>query len=262
MPKAGDLGRGYHHFVWRWLELGRGGGGLGVGLGSFWVPIAYVVRRLGRVVRFVDGRLLMWLLVAVFASGVPLAVWFDADATRAVSLVERWLRGAHAVSTALLVLGTVLHLVMRLRGRVEPRVVRWGGLSLAFVGLAAATGALVDQTGHGARAWARLGLDVGAVSAVAVVHVAFASVLVALGVYVHVARKSRVRIFGGWQSAAISLVLVVLGVALLPGVAPGAGSGHIATVAVAPGGFAWPVLVGLVVAVGARWLSSWRGGLA
>lgn len=201
----------------------------------------------------VDSRLLTWMLVLVFATGLPLMVGFDAEATGASS-AEVALRGLHAVSTAWLVLGTVVHLAARLRSRVSARAVRSGGWALASVGFAAATGAVIDQTGHGAAALRLLGLGGGALVAAAVVHIAYATVLVTLTVYLHVARKPLERVFGSWRLGAFAALLAAAGVLLWPGVAPGAAWGHPATVAVAPWGVAWALVVGLGVAVGARWL--------
>ena len=207
----------------------------------------------GAAVRLVDSRVLTWMLVLVFATGLPLMVWFDGDGEGPASAVHVALRGLHAVSTAWLVLGTVVHLAARLRRRVPARAVRSGGWALASVGFAAATGAVIDQTGHGEAALRFLGLGGGAVVPAAVVHIAYATVLVTLTVYLHVARKSLGRVFGTWVHGVFAGLLVVAGVLLWPGVAPGASWGHPATVLVAPWGVAWALVVGLGVAVAARW---------
>lgn len=215
----------------------------------------------GAAVRLLDSRLLTWMLVLVFATGLPLMVWFDGDASAsassAASAAHVALRGLHAVSTAGLALGTLAHLVVRLRGRVPARAVRSGGWALASVGFAAATGAVIDQTGHGEAALRLLGLGGGAVVAAAVVHIAYATVLVTLTIYLHVARKPLERVFGTWVHGAFAALLVVAGVLAWPGVAPGAAWGHPATVFVAPWGVAWALVLGVAVVVGARWLAKW-----
>lgn len=215
--------------------------------------MAYASPRLAPCVRLLDSRLLTWILVLVFATGLPLMVGFDSTAT-GTSTAMVALRGLHAVSTAWLVLGTLVHLVARLRRTATARAVRTGGWALASVGLATATGALVDQTGHGDAALGLLGLGRGAIVPAAVVHIAYASVLVTLTVYFHVARKPLGRVFGGWRHGAVAVALTVAGLLLAPGVAPGASWGHPATVFVAPWGVAWALVVGLALAVGARFL--------
>ncbi len=216
---------------------------------------AYVGWSLGGGVRWLDRRLLMGVLVAVFATGVPLAVWFDGDAARSISWLHGFLRAAHAVSTMILVAGTLVHAWMRIRSSVNVRAMRRGAWAVASVGLATWTGVMADQTGLGALALARVGLTASSASGAAVVHVAMASVLVALTVYLHVAGKAWGRLFGSWQHAAIVAGLVGLGAFALPFAVPGDATGHWASAVLMAGGVPWPLVLGIVLALG---LSIWR----
>lgn len=201
-----------------------------------------------------DARVLVWLLLLVFLTGVPLMLWFDTDADAhadALGLAGMALRALHAASTMLLVAGTVWHLLARITARRASRFgIRSGALALGAVAVAALSGAMVAQTAAAARLLRWSGLDrlPDAVLWLAVGHIAYATILVLLAVYLHIARWGWRYVFGRIGQAVASLAAVA-SVALLAGTsAPGSDSVW--------GGSTWPV------APPVPWLWSWSLVLA
>lgn len=164
--------------------------------------------------RLVDARLLAWLFVVVFFSGLAL-----------LAVAPWWLVGVHAASTLLLAGGALGHLIVR-RGRpASPaRALASGGWTLAVVGVAAATGLGVELSDR-----------------IGVVHVAVSVLAVVAAGMAHLKRKGRARAAGRPE-----MVLLAVGASLV--LAPVAGP------VVRGIGLLWwlVVLAGMVVATSKR----------
>jgi 1,4-dihydroxy-2-naphthoate octaprenyltransferase len=207
-----------------------------------------------------DARVLVWLLAIVFATGVPLLFWFDADAVRHAARlphpVGTWLRAFHAAATALLVLGVTAHALARWADvKAARRGLHTGAAALVTIGFAVATGAMAAQTTAGGRILLSVGLPDRAVLWAAVAHVAYATILVLLTVYLHLAKWGVRRLMGGPVHAAVALLGTVAVAVALGTTRPGAdavwrGATWIAAPPVAVL-WAWTLLVGAAFWVGA-----------
>lgn len=218
--------------------------------------------------RLVDARVLLWLLLAALATGAPLMLWFDADPARHAArlpAVGASLRALHAAASTLLVFGAALHLVLRLWGRARAATwkgVRTGGIAMLSVAVAAITGALVAQDGNAARlldltGLARHGQD--GVLVAAVVHIAYASILVLLTAYLHVARWGWAyllarRVHAVLALGAAGLLALALGAALPGDGERWQGSTWLAVPAV-PGLWAWSAALALLTYLFSRRLA-------
>lgn len=151
-----------------------------------------------------DARVLVWLLALVIITGIPLALWFDADASAhrdaMAGQLGLWLRAAHSAASVLLVIGMVGHFIVRTipgspaRAPSSRRGRTTGALAFAATALAATSGALAAQTPESRHILAHLGApaDVAGVEvALALFHIALASLLVAVAVYLHLAGRRR-----------------------------------------------------------------------
>lgn len=199
-----------------------------------------------------DARTLVWLLALVFLTGTPLMVVFDTDPARHASALAAWrpwghiLRATHAASSSLLVVGVLGHLSLRLRplwqrpgargedDRVRgtgsvPRArpsragVKSGALAMASVALAAITGAMITQTAAAERllAWGGLAGVARITLWVAVVHIAYATILVLMTVYFHIARWGWGYVFASWSQATSATAGTALLALLLGSTVPG-----------------------------------------
>lgn len=194
-----------------------------------------------------DARILVWLLALVFATGLPLMILFDADAGAHARRLGPWvwLRHLHAASTLALMAGVVWHLLARWRGSLAGT--RSGAWLLASVGLATLTGALAAQTGDADRLAQIIGMPRAPTVLAAVGHIAYATILVLLTLYLHVARWGWRRVFGDWRHLGLAL-LPTLAIALLLPVDPPGGDGGGTTAWLAPPWpalAAWPILLAL-----------------
>lgn len=202
-----------------------------------------------------DARVLIWVLVAVFVTGVPLLFTYDADPARYRGGLAV-LRGLHAASTAVLLAGAFGHLVWRvLATPASRRGVRSGGWMLASVGFATVSGVLSVASPQATAVWALVASGPRPVPA-AVVHVAYSLVLVALTATLHVGPWRHRLLHGPWRlAAAAGLVLAAAAIAPLP-----ARDAFWSVAAVPPvqGLWLWSVAVGVAVALAAPWVTSRR----
>lgn len=207
------------------------------------------------------ARTLVWLTVWVVASGALLMLWYRedvADHAARLGAVGQAMRALHAVGTAWLVLGALAHVAMRLRRRPTVKGLWTGALLWAGLGVALLSGWLMTQTWVQARIQATLPVSI---TAAGVVHVAYASVLVAVGLGLHISRWGWRRILAPGRPLAGSLALL-LTAAALPVALPGDGTpwaGVTAWLAVPVGGaWAWPFVLGAGLAAAAWWVGRQR----
>ncbi len=222
--------------------------------------------RLPGVARELDARILVWLLGIVLATGLPLVFWFDADATAhaaALPAVGAVLRGLHAASSVLLVLGTVAHMGLRVwSGLATWKGVRTGALALLSVSLAVVTGAFAAQTALadtlvGFTNLERWGDRVTIDTWMALGHMLYASLLVVLTVYFHVSRWGWWRLLGSRQQGMVAVLASAVLVLIFGTSVPGGGTFDGATFLVVPpvaGLWAWTALLGLVAYLTSGWL--------
>jgi len=170
-----------------------------------------------------DARALVALVAVVFVTGLPLALWFDGDAERhAASLpaVGLAVRALHAAASSVLVVGVAVHLALRVAGRAASwRGVRTGALAYLAVAVAAVTGAMAAQTGASESILGQVGLAGAPAVWLVIVHVAYASLVVLVTLYLHVARWGR-RLLDATQATWAVLAAGALAMAL-GGTAPG-----------------------------------------
>ena len=203
----------------------------------------------------IDARIMVWLLVVVFATGAALMLVFDGDAeTHRQTLGPWWaaVRHLHAGATLALVVGTLLHVAQRI-GTGTPKGVRTGAYTLTAVAVAVLTGALAAQTSDADHIAQQMGFDAAPVVPAAVVHIAYATIIVLLTLYLHVARWGWGHVFGQPRQFMVAAVATVVVAWLLPVALPG-GDGGGSTRFLAPPTW-WPWL--LVVAAG-LWFSAFR----
>ena len=191
-----------------------------------------------------DARILVWGLLFVFLTGSVLMIGYR-PGNGEVAPWAAFLVDLHAAGTAWVVWGTLIHLVWRtVRAGATVRGIRSGAWAFLSVGVAVVTGVLaapVDTWAWLARPFgddARLLATVG--------HVAYASILVLLTLYMHVARWGWSRVLGSPMQAFVAIALTVV-LALLWGV-----GGSISLVPPLPVLWAWTLLLPLAVALAAR----------
>jgi hypothetical protein len=192
-------------------------------------------------------------------------VWFDTDAQQHAAALTRAghaVRALHAAASALLVLGALAHLGLRIRRASTARGMRTGALAFLAIAVAAASGAMIAQTAAAEEVLRMAGLSrLGsrATLLAAVLHIAYASLAAVLAVYFHVAR---------WGLGALGTlthrVLAVAAAAILAlawgASQPGStASWSSVTSLVTPPVtvlWAWPLLVGVAAYAAARWLAA------
>lgn len=208
-------------------------------------------------IRGFDARMLMWLLVVVFATGLPLMVRFDADPARHAAALAHpaWqaLRTLHAAASLALVVGTLAHVALRF-GTGSDKGLRSGSVALAAIAIATITGALSAQTGDADRVAQSIGMAEAPTVAAAVVHIAYATIFVLLTVYFHVARWGWAHVFGK-RGQAVWAVAVTGGVGIVLPVALPGGTGGGATFYLVPpwaGVALWTLLVSMALYVAGR----------
>jgi len=192
------------------------------------------------------ARTLVWLLVAVVASGSVLLVGYDEDAERhadSLGWIGTAARTVHATTTAWLVVGALVHVGVRLRRSATVAGLRTGAVLWAALGLALVSGWAISQTWVQDKILATLRVSPAVVG---VVHVAYTSILVTIALALHITRWGWRRILAPGRPLAGASLLVAAG-ALLPVAPPGDRTpwhGVTAWTAVpVAGGWAWPLVL-------------------
>ena len=202
-----------------------------------------------------DACIMVWLLGVVFATGAALMLVFDGDAEAHRRAIGPWwvaIRHLHAGASLALVVATLLHVAQRI-GDGSPKGMRTGAYTLAAVSFAVLTGALAAQTADADRIAQQMGFDAAPVVPAAVVHIAYATVVVLLTLYLHVARWGWGHVLGQPRQSIVAALASVTVAWLLPVALPG-GDGGGSTRFLAPPTW-WPWL--LVLAAG-LWISAFR----
>lgn len=170
-----------------------------------------------------DSRVLVWMLVFVVATGTMLMLRFDADPQQHQQALRHgwaWLRHLHGAASLALVVGTLLHVASRW-WRGTRRGIQTGSYALVAVWFAVITGALAAQTTAADSIAASLGWSRAPAMAAAVVHIVYATLLVLVTLYFHIARWGWGHVFGRPAQSLLAVVVAAAVAWLLPVALPG-----------------------------------------
>jgi len=164
--------------------------------------------------RWFGARTLVWLLLWVIISGTVLMVWYDDDArshAEALGVMGEITRTIHATATLWLVVGSLVHVAIRLVKNPTFKGLWTGAALWAGIGIALITGWWATQTWVQGQLTDTLFVDsrIGVVA-----HIAYAGVIVTVGLALHITRWGWRRILSPPRPLVGALGLLGIGLAL------------------------------------------------